>query len=79
MLTRFQYTDQADRQRLIYDHPGMLLISEENLFDGNFLTFTDIEPAATMDEQMAEVKENTIILMDVLGTMFEAMLEKGTV
>ena len=36
-------------------------------------------PQPTIEEQIAELKQDNLILMDVLATMYEDMLAKGTV
>jgi hypothetical protein len=36
-------------------------------------------PEPTLEERFAELKESQLILMDVLATMYEDMLAKGTV
>jgi len=38
-----------------------------------------VEPQPTLEEQLAQLKSDNLILMDVLATMYEDMLEKGTV
>ncbi|MCO1603654.1 hypothetical protein [Desulfosporosinus nitroreducens] len=49
--------------------------------DGSFITPepTHVTIGPTIEERFAEVNANQLVLMDVLATMFEAMLEKGTV
>jgi len=56
--------------------------------DGSFITPepTPVEPKPTLEEQIAklqadnaQLKDDNITIMDVLGTMFEGMLDKGTV
>lgn len=36
-------------------------------------------PLPTIEQQFTEMKENQLILMDVMATMYEDMLAKGTV
>lgn len=49
--------------------------------DGSFVTPVVIPaiPQPTMEERFSEVNTNQLILMDVLATMYEDMLAKGTV
>lgn len=49
--------------------------------DGTFITPDPIPiiPQPTIEERFAEVNANQLILMDVLATMYEDMLAKGTV
>lgn len=46
MKFRAQFETQEERQQLIEERSDLRLIMEENIIDGNFLTFTDEpEPA----------------------------------
>lgn len=49
--------------------------------DGTFATppVDPVIPQKTLEEQIAELKQDNLILMDVLATMYEDMLAKGTV
>ena len=47
------------------------------VFDYSFPAPTP--PVPTTEEQLIEVKDNQLILMDVLATLYEDMLLKGTV
>ena len=42
MRLRVQYHDEAERETLLQEHPQTLyFVGEENLFEGNFLIFSD--------------------------------------
>lgn len=76
MNYKMQYVDNTDRQRILDDTTDKKLIEEQNLTDGNFLVFTD---DVISQPSLSELKDNQLILMDVLATMYEDMLLKGTV
>jgi hypothetical protein len=48
------------------------------LENGLLVEYPELKPK-TESEVVAELKENQLILMDVLATMYEDMLTKGTV
>lgn len=75
MRYKIQYTDDLDRQRIMDENTDKQLIEEHNIAEGNFLVFTDMLAQTTLEE----LKENQLILMDVMATMYEDMLAKGTV
>lgn len=41
MLQRFQYKDETERKQLIEKNRQLILVEEQNLFEGNFLVFSD--------------------------------------
>ena len=49
--------------------------------DGTFIDppVVPVEPKPTLEEQVAQLQQDNLILMDVLATMYEDMLAKGTV
>lgn len=76
ILFKIQYTNQTDRQTIIEANVDKILIEEQNITEGNFLIFSD---TPRLEEQVVQLKEDNLILMDVLATMYEDMLAKGTV
>lgn len=76
MRKKVQYIDVADKQRVLLDNKGLILIEEQNIIDGNFLIFADVKP---LENQISELNISQLILMDVIATMYEDMLAKGTV
>lgn len=76
MRKKVQYIDVADKQRVLLDDKGLILIEEQNIIDGNFLIFADVKP---LENQISELNISQLILMDVIATMYEDMLAKGTV
>ena len=40
METKIEYIDNADRERLLSENPGLSLIEDQIHFDGNFLIFS---------------------------------------
>lgn len=76
MLYKFQYTSDAEKQTLIANNADKIIVEEQNITEGNFLIFSD---GPRLEEQLSQLKEDNLILMDVLATMYEDMLAKGTV
>jgi len=54
MIFRIQYTDQADRQVKINANLGKFLIEEDNITEGNFLTFSDVKPIEVVLEILTD-------------------------
>lgn len=76
MITKIQYNNLEERQQIIDANQDNFLIEEQNILDGNFLIFTDIKP---VEYQLRDQADNQLVIMDVLATMYEDMLAKGTV
>lgn len=82
---KFQYDTKAERDNLISQNSTKYLIEEQNISDGNFLIFSDEpikEKVVYIDGTEAKLKDqadNQLVIMDVLATMYEDMLAKGTV
>lgn len=76
MIIKIQYQNETDRDGIIALNTDKSLIEEQNITEGNFLIFTD---TPRVEEQVAQLKEDNLILMDVLATLYEDMLAKGTV
>lgn len=72
----FQYTDEVERSSILDANSDKFLIEEQNHVEGNFLIFSDIKP---LEIELQNIKNDNLILMDVLATMYEDMLAKGTV
>lgn len=70
MTTKVQYTDQADRQLKIDANANKILIEEQNLFDGNFLIFTDIKP---LENQIADMQDNQLTIMEAIADLYSAL------
>lgn len=74
MTTKIQYTDQADRQAKIDANKGKILIEEQNIIEGNFLIFSD---TPRLEDQVAQLKQDNLILMDAVATIYEDMAKAG--
>ena len=76
-----KYNDESEVQTIIdtQTSKGLVLVEIANISEGNFLGFDDrfVEPKTPLDLQ--SLKDDNLILMDVLATMYEDMLAKGTV
>lgn len=76
MFYKFEYTSDEQRTEILNNNKDKYLYEEQNITEGNFLIFSD-EPR--LEDQIKQLKEDNLILMDVLATMYEGMLAKGTV
>lgn len=76
LLYKFQYQNEEDRTNILANNTDKILIEEHNLFEGNFLIFTD---TPRIEEQIIALKNDNLILMSALAQIYEDMLAKGTV
>lgn len=76
MNYKIQFTDQTDKETKIKANSDKTLIEVQEITEGNFLIFSDVP---RLEDQILQLKEDNLILMDVLATMYEDMLAKGTV
>lgn len=74
MVTRIQYIDQKDRQNILENNKDKVLIQEDNIIEGNFLIFSD---TPRIEEQITSIKNDNIILMDAIATLYETILGSG--
>lgn len=84
MTYKFQYSDAGDRQSIIDANNDKILVEEQNLFEGNFLVFSDAPLPiqiiyTSSSSEFEKMSNDNLILMDVLAIMYEDMLAKGTV
>jgi len=82
---KYQYTTPEEKQQIITQNATLILIEEQNIIEGNFLIFTDTLPEPRIyyidgtRQELDKLTQDNLILMDVLATMYEDMLAKGTV
>lgn len=78
MNFKFQYKTVDERNEIISENNDKFLIEEQNLFEGNFLVFSDIKP---IDLIINEIEKNqrydSLIQFEVLATIYEELLMKG--
>lgn len=79
-----KYETEEEAQQIIQTKQaeGFVLIAVSNVTEGNFLGFDDSTPTPVdpaLEVRLTGLKEDNLILMDVLATMYEDMLAKGTV
>lgn len=73
MKYRFQYTDNVNRQKIVDQNEGKILIEEQNLLEGNFLVFVDKIPF-TIEQKLEFLGQDNLILMDALAMTFEEVM-----
>jgi hypothetical protein len=44
LITKIQYTTEEERQSIMNSNSGLILVETQNLFEGNFLVFSDTPP-----------------------------------
>jgi hypothetical protein len=66
MNYRFRYTNPEERQQIINDNSHLRCIAEENITDGNFITFTD-EPVPEPKPTYEELENQVLLLTDQLA------------
>lgn len=74
MIYKFEYRNDTERQEIIEVHSEKYLIEEQNITEGNFLIFTDEFPLPSVEVQIDELKQDTLILMDALAVTYEEIL-----
>jgi len=74
MRKKVQYIDVADKQRVLLDNKGLILIEEQNITEGNFLIFTDVKP---IEHQLQEQAENQLTIMEAIVTLYEDLVLGG--
>jgi hypothetical protein len=84
MRKKFEYTTDESRNVIIAENPTLILIEEQNVTEGNFLVFVDslsdlIPEPTPIEAQIAGLKDDNLILVDIMLTTYEDMLAKGTV
>lgn len=60
MIYKYQYTDSEDRQTILNSNSNKILIEDQNIFEGNFLIFSDVKP---LEMQLNEIKNNTDLII----------------
>lgn len=80
MLTKFQYSTVEEREQILQENSSSYHIEEQNLFEGNFLIFSDeprpIEPiyVDVSKTELAKIQEQVNELTLTLG---DALLGGG--
>jgi len=60
MEYKFKYENKEERDSIIKEHSNLILIEEQNITEGNFLIFTDIQP-----EQSEEIQDLNTRINDI--------------
>lgn len=59
MEFKYQYKDENERNYLLESNKGKYLVSEQILFEGNFLVFSDVKP---VEVEIEELKQENKLL-----------------
>lgn len=80
-----KYTTEEEAQQIIDEKiaQGFVLVEVANITEGNFLGFKEPSEINSsnnipLEQQIAELKEQNLILMDAIATLYETILG-GTV
>lgn len=76
MIKKIQYQNEEDRLSILNAHLKWHLREEQNLKEGNFLIFTDDKP---LEEVVKELQRDNLTTFDVLATIYEELMTKGSV
>ena len=71
MLFKIQFTDLLSREEIINLNNDKILIMEENITEGDFLTFTDIKP---LENQLVELSDTQMVIMSGIADVYMAQL-----
>ena len=71
MLFKIQFTDLLSREEIINLNNDKILIMEENITEGNSLTFTDIKP---LENQLVELSDTQMVIMSGIADVYMAQL-----
>lgn len=78
-IVKFITEEEAQQIIAQKQSEGLILTNVSNVTEGNFLGFKDPDEIPIASPTNQGLVENQLILMDVLATMYEDMLVKGTV
>jgi len=72
------YQTEEEKQEIIASKlsEGLLLVNVSNVKEGNFLGFTEnpLKDPTPIEQQVAQLQQDNVILMDALATTFEEIL-----
>lgn len=73
MQKKIEYKDAIERQNIIEENAHLILIEEQNIFEGNFLIFSDIPPEKDVvytnvpADEIENIKQSIAELTIILG------------
>jgi len=68
MINKYQYTTQIERENILNSNLQLFLIEEQNIKEGNFLIFTDIEPIETTVSKLnQQVNDLNLAMAALIG------------
>lgn len=76
MIYEFEYKTSEEKAVLMETNKDKYLIKVQETVDGNFLTFTDVKP---IELTLEELRKDNLTTFDVLATMYEELMTKGSV
>lgn len=75
-----KYQTESEAEAIITEKTaaGYVLTNVDNVTEGNFLGFVEADKAPSSEPTLSEIKEQNLVIMDALATLFETMIG-GTV
>lgn len=72
MITKYQYDSVQEREQILEENKNLYLIEEQNIHEGDFLIFSDVEPVFDIpnpDEDIIEIKSRIELMQKVLDEL----------
>lgn len=76
MIYKFQYNDELERKNILVANNEKYLIEEQNISNGNFLIFSDTK---SLEDVVKQLQQDNLTTFDVLATIYEELMMKGSV
>lgn len=76
MVYEFEYKTLEEKAILLEKNKDKYLVKVQEISEGNFLTFTDIKP---IELTLEDLRKDSLTTFDVLATMYEELMTKGSV
>ena len=70
MNYRYQYQNSTDRQTILDSHKDKILIEDQNLLEGKFLIFSDVNP---IENQVADLQKNQLTIMSAIADLYSSL------
>lgn len=68
MTLKIEYQDEKDREAILEEYAHLYFIEDQNIYEGNFLVFTDVKP---IEIEINELKQENIMNMIAMTEMYE--------
>lgn len=75
MNYKYEYKTEEERQSILSNNADKFLIEEQNISEGNFLIFSDIQPpqpevkVLIKEEDLNEIKQNQTLMQQAIDDL----------